>query len=90
MLHQDARKATQESKERNKSNYDRTQNPREFKKNDRVLFYDESVRRGRSRKLDSQWRGPFTVVDVQGPNVIIRLKGKKCIKVHTNRLKEFY
>ena len=56
---------------------------------DKVLLYDETVRRGRSRKLSSQWIGPYEVVEVNKVNAAVR-KGRKLIKVHVNRLKPFY
>jgi len=33
----------------------------EFKVGDKVLLYDETMRRRRSKKLDSLWAGPYTV-----------------------------
>lgn len=89
-MHQCARQHNKQCKEKNKEYYDRDQNPKEFRTGDQVLLYDESVRRGRSRKLDTQWRGPFTVVRTKGPNVVIRLKRNKFLTVHANRLKEFF
>jgi hypothetical protein len=56
---------------------------------DRVLLFDETVRRGRSKKLRSQWIGPYEVVSVDKVNVNIK-KGRKLLKVHLNRLKPFY
>ena len=56
---------------------------------DKVLLYDETVQWGRSRKLSSQWIGPYEVVELNKMNDIIR-KGHKLIKVHVNQLKPFY
>jgi len=56
---------------------------------DKVLLFDETVRRGRSRKLSAQWIGPYTVTEVDKVNVTIA-KGHKPTKVHTNRLRPFY
>lgn len=88
--HNVARDSIVQHKQTNKEHYDKRQNPKEFKIGDKVLLYDESVRRGRSRKLDSQWRGPFEVVKVDNPNVIIKVKRNKETKVHANRLKQFF
>ena len=54
-----------------------------------VLLYDETMRRGRSRKLSSQWTGPYDVVELNKVNATNR-KGCKLIKVHVNRLNPFY
>lgn len=89
-MHQSAREFSNRCKLKSKEYYDRTQNPKQFKAGDKVLLYDESVRRGRSRKLGSLWRGPFMVVRTRGPNVVIRLKKDKYLTVHANRLKEFF
>jgi hypothetical protein len=51
---------------------------------EKVLFYDETVRQGRSRKLSSQWTGPYEVVEVNKVSATIR-NGLKLIKAHVNR-----
>jgi len=56
---------------------------------DKVLVYDDTVQRGRSQKLSSQWIGPYEVVEVNKVNATIK-KGRKLIKVQVNRLKPFY
>lgn len=87
---QDARERTVAAKERSKDYYDQSANPREFTINDRVLLYNESVRRGRSKKLEQQWVGPYTVLEKISPvNYIIKM-GNKRYTVHANRLKHFY
>jgi hypothetical protein len=55
----------------------------------KVLLFNETVRRGRSRKLSSQWIGPYQVIEVNKVNATTK-KGRKLIKVHVNRLKPFY
>jgi len=54
-----------------------------------VLLFDETVHRGRSRKLSAQWIGPYTVTEVDKVNVTIA-KGRKQTKVHIYRLRTFY
>jgi hypothetical protein len=56
---------------------------------DKVLLYDETVRKGRSRKLCSLWVGPYEIIRLDKVNVIIK-KGRKSQKIHINRLKPFY
>ena len=53
------------------------------------LLHDEKVRRGRSKKLCSQWLGSYEVIKVDKVNVIFK-KGRHTQKVHINRLKLFY
>jgi hypothetical protein len=87
--YQKARENLLEAKERNKVQYDKKTNLEIFKPGDKVLLFDESVRRGRSKKLSAQWIGPYVVSSVEGVNVVITRK-RKLIKVHANRLKLFF
>ena len=56
---------------------------------DKVLLFDETVRRGRSRKLIAQLIGPYIITEIDKVNVTIT-RGRKVTKVHVNRLKAFY
>ena len=56
---------------------------------DRVLLFDESVRRGRSRKLSVQCVWPYVVLATDGVNANIK-RGRSTVKVHVNRLKRFF
>jgi hypothetical protein len=56
---------------------------------DKVLLFDETVRRGRSRKLSAQWIGPYTLTEIDKVNATIT-RCRKVTKVHVNRLKPFY
>ena len=77
------------SKVRNKDYYDKGTEVMKTEVGHKVLLYDETVRRGRSRNLSSQWIGPYYVVELNKVNATIR-KGRKLIKVNVNRLKSFY
>jgi hypothetical protein len=77
------------SKVRSKEHYDRDAEAMKVAVGDKVLLFDETVRRGRSRKLSSQWIGPYTVVEVDKVNLTIS-RGRKLLKVHINRVKPFY
>ena len=87
--HAIARDRLTESKTRSKEDYDRKVVQIALQVGDRVLLFDESVRRGRSRKLSAQWIGPYTVLAIDGVNATIK-RGRNTIKVHVNRLKPFY
>jgi hypothetical protein len=87
--HQRARENLIKSKGRNKEHYDETARALKLRVGDKVLLYDETVRRGRSRKLSAQWIWPYTVTEVDNVNVTIT-KGRKPTKVHINRLRPFY
>lgn len=77
-------------KERNKEYYDKSSNLQLFEVGDKVLLHNETVRRGRSSKLDSQWLGPYVVLDSNGVNVTLQTRRNKVLKVHCNRLKPFF
>jgi hypothetical protein len=76
-------------KEKSKEYYDKTAKEATFRVGDKVLLYDETVRRGRSKKLSSQWLGPYEIIGMDRVNATIK-KGKRIQKVHLNRLKPFY
>lgn len=55
-----------------------------------VLVQDESVRRGRSKKLERAYIGPYEIISIEGPNLILRTKHSKELKIHANRAKLFF
>ena len=59
---------------------------------DRVWLFVPAVKTGRTKKLASLWRGPYTVIDKLSPvNYRIQLIGTtKSLVVHRNRLKLCY
>ena len=62
--HHVAKKNLIASKVRSKDYYDKGIEVMKIEVGDKVLLYDETVRRGRSRKLSSQWIWPYEVVEV--------------------------
>jgi hypothetical protein len=84
-----ARQKLISAKEKSKKYFDK--NSEEFQLNvgDKVLLYDESVRRDISRKLSKQWIGPYEITEVSKVNATIK-KGRRIQKVDINRLKPFY
>jgi hypothetical protein len=74
---------------RSKDYYDKNTEEMRVQVGVKVLLFDETVRRGRSRKLSSQWIGPYTATEVDRVNVTIG-RGRKLLKVHKNRVKPFY
>jgi hypothetical protein len=54
----------------------------------KVLLFDETVQRGRSKKLSPQYIGPSEVLAVEGVNVV--KKGRTAQKVHINGIRPFY
>jgi len=72
-----------------KLQYDKRVNEKTFKVGDKILLYDETIRRGRSKKLESQWIGPYTITKKLS-DVNYEIKGgRKTIRVHANRIKPF-
>ena len=87
--HEVARQRLVTKKEESKKYYDKGTEPCDFQVGQKVLLYDETVRRGRSKKLSPQYVGPYDVVAVEGVNVTIK-RGRNTQKVHVNRIKTFY
>ena len=75
-----------------KAAYDQNSRVMEFKVGDRVWLYVPAVRPGRTKKLSTLWRGPYTVIDRTGPvNYCIQLIGSTTtLIVHRNRLKQCF
>jgi len=68
---------------------DQDTNTKTFKIGDKVFLQDETLRRGRSKKLKAPWTGPYCVTEkLSDVNYKIQIK-RKTICVHTNRLKPF-
>lgn len=65
-------------------------NTRKFNVGDKVLLHDQTIRKNRSKKLRSQWLGPYNVISVDSPVNSTIKAGRRTIKVHNNRLKHFY
>ena len=87
--HEVARQKLIPSKERSKEYYDKDSETFEFQVGQKVLLFDETVRRGRSKKLSPQYVGPYNVLAVDGVNVTIK-KGRTTQKIHVNRIRPFY
>jgi hypothetical protein len=83
-----ARESLVSSKTRSKDYYDKKAESQNLSVGDKALLCDETVRRGRSKKLSSQWIGPYEVVAVDKVNATI--KRGQLQKVHINRIKPFY
>jgi len=60
-----------------------------FKIGQQILVKHESVRRGRSKKLEAPYVGPYEIVKIEGPNLLLRMKHSKTMKIHANRAKPF-
>ena len=70
--HAVARESLLHSKVRSKVDFDKKAVPITLQVGDKVLLFDESIRRGRSRKLIAQWVGPYVVLSVDGVNATIK------------------
>jgi len=88
-VHQHAHKNSVESKGKSKEHYDKIAGPTKPQVGDKDLRFEETVRRGRSRKLCAQWVAPYTITDIDKVNVTIA-RGRKSTKVNLNRLKPSY
>ncbi|KAM0727554.1 Retrovirus-related Pol polyprotein from transposon 17.6 [Formica fusca] len=84
-----AKKHVKEEKIKAKQQYDKNTREIKFKVGDKVLVYDETLRRGRSKKLESLWIGPYTIIEKNSDVNYTIKKGRKAIRMHTNKLKQF-
>lgn len=84
-----ARENLQEKKEKSKQYYDKCSKVVNFNVGDKVLLYDQSVRRGRSRKLCSPYVGPYEIIAKSGPVNYTIKQGRRFVTVHSDRLKHF-
>jgi len=72
-----------------KLQHDKNVNEKVFKVGDKILLHDETVRRGRSKKLESQWISPYTITEkISDMNYAIKGE-RKTIRVQANRIKLF-
>lgn len=78
--------------QRQKLAFDKKEHGETFRVGDRVWLYTPAVKEGRSRKLATQWRGPYTIVDkTSSVNYRIQLIGTTHqTVVHRNRLKPVF
>jgi hypothetical protein len=74
------------TKGKSKELYDKTSGEMKLHVGDKVLLFDETVRRGKCRKLSAQWIGPHSITEIDKVYVTIT-RGRKVTKVHVNRLK---
>ena len=88
-VHHHAHKSLTASKSNSKENYDMMSGEIKLQVGDKVLLFDETVRRVRSRKLSAQWIGLYTIREIDKVNATIT-RGCKVTKVHVNRFKPFY
>lgn len=87
--HQIARENLIISKEKSKETYDKTTTCKEFALNDQVMLRNEEQRRGLSKKLQSDWKGPYKVIKVHSNNNASITMSNKTLRVHFNRLKPY-
>jgi transposase InsO family protein len=88
----DVRQKLNETHRKNKVRHDKKSAGSNLTVGDRVWLYVPAVKQGRTRKLSSLWRGPYTVIDRVGAVTYrIQLIGSpKTLVVHRNRLKLCY
>ena len=87
--HEIARQRLLSGKERNKEYYDKGSEIPTIQVGQKILIFDEAVRRGRSKKLSPQYIGPYDVLAVEGVNLVIK-RGRSTQKIHVNRVKPYY
>jgi len=84
-----ARERVKEEKAKAKQQYDKRTGEVNYKIGEKVLVYDETLRRGRSKKLEALWTGPYTIIEKNSEVNYTVKKGRKTSRMHVNRLKPF-
>jgi len=51
------------------------------------MVHDPRMTKGKTAKLDRQWKGPFCLTEVRTPNVVYERSSGKPVVVHVNRTK---
>ncbi|KAL6419715.1 hypothetical protein ACFW04_013679 [Cataglyphis niger] len=80
-----AKEHIKEEKIKAKKQYDKNTKEVKFKVGDKVLMYDKTLRRGRFKKLESLWTGPYTIIQKNSDVNYTIKKGRKTMRMHTNR-----
>jgi hypothetical protein len=78
--HEVAREKLLSGKIKSKEYYDKNSDRVEIKVGQKILLLDETVRRGRSKKLSPQYIGPYEILEGEGVNVVIKRgrSNKRC------------
>jgi hypothetical protein len=76
--------------QRMKKQYDKKLRPSNLEPDQLVLWHVEEQGRGKSRKLNRRWQGPFRVVRVDKPNVTLADDNGKLKRVHLNHVKRIH
>lgn len=85
IAHSHARELLEESKKRNKLNYDVNVKPIDLTKGHTVVLQND----GRKQKHENTYKGPYRVEEVKNSNITIKdLKTNKIKEVHKNRLRK--
>ena len=84
-----AEEQLQSARERSNKDCDKKARRIDFKAGDKILLYEESVRRGRSKKPESKWIGPYRIIKRNSSVNYAIQKGKKTLLTHENRLEHF-
>lgn len=85
LAHIHAQDLLNKAKLRNKLNYDKTSNPIDLTKGNKVIMTND----GRKQKHEQTYKGPFVVDEVKKSNVIIKdTNTNKTKEVHKNRLRK--
>jgi hypothetical protein len=84
-----AKEHLKNEKTKAKETYDKKTKEIKFRVGDKVLLHDETVRRGRSKKLESPWIGPYEITEKHSDVNYTIKKGRKTTRIHVNRLKPF-
>ncbi|CAB0006704.1 unnamed protein product [Nesidiocoris tenuis] len=74
---------------RAKDRHDRSCNAPSFAVRDMVYLYTPAVKKGKTKKFNKFWAGPYKIVKVHSDQNVTLKMGRRETRVHTSRLKPF-
>jgi len=78
------------NRSRYKVQHDKRANEIQYARGDLIMVHDPRMTKGKTAKLDRQWKGPFRLTEVRTPNVVYERSSGKPVVVHVNRTKPYH
>ena len=84
------RKNLEKAKMHNKLHFDRHVHVPQFKVGNQVLGEGRKYQARKIKKLEARYVGPYAVIGIEEPNLLVRTKRSEVLNIHANRVKHFF